>query len=339
MKAAVFYGKNDLRVEERAMPKIGKEDVLVCVHACGICGTDVHIFCGDEGAAPTPANTVLGHEFAGEVVDIGSDVKSVAIGDKVCIDPNQLCGSCEFCRRGIGHFCDSITGIGTTVDGGFAEYCAVPASQVYKVSKSLTYEQAAMTEPVSCCLHGIDLCNIKCGDTVMVIGCGMIGLIMLQLAKLSGAGKIIAVEPIEEKRAQALKSGADFALDPNDRDIKEIVRELGSEQIDVVIECVGRTETIEQAISYAGKYSTVMMFGLTKPDAEISVKPFELFKKEITLKASYINPYTFPAAIKLIESGKLDVSSMIFKTEALTELPNILADAKKRSLGKYIITM
>ena len=111
------------------------------------------------------------------------------------------------------------------------------------------------------------------------------------------------------------------------------------EQADVVIECVGRPETIEQAIALAGKYSTVMMFGLTKPDAEISVKPFEIFKKEITLKSSYINPYTFPAAIKLIESGKLDVSSMIYKTEPLEELPSILADGKRRGAGKYIITM
>ena len=223
MKAAVFYGKNDLRVEERDVPEIGRNDVLVRVHACGICGTDVHIFCGDEGAAPTPENTVLGHEFAGEVVKVGTDVKSAALGDKVCVDPNKLCGSCEFCRRGIGHFCTDITGIGTTVDGGFAEYCAVPASQVYKVADSLSFEQAAMTEPVSCCLHGIELCNIKCGDTVMVIGCGMIGLIMLQLARLSGAANIIAIEPIKEKREQALKLGADTALDPKADNIPEIL--------------------------------------------------------------------------------------------------------------------
>ena len=339
MKAAVFYGKNDLRVEERDVPEIGRNDVLVRVHACGICGTDVHIFCGDEGAAPTPENTVLGHEFAGEVVNVGAGVKSAALGDKVCVDPNKLCGSCEFCRRGIGHFCTDITGIGTTVDGGFAEYCAVPASQVYKVTESLSFEQAAMTEPVSCCLHGIELCNIKCGATVTVIGCGMIGLIMLQLARLSGAANIIAIEPIKEKREQALKLGADTALDPKADNITDALKKQGLEQVDVVIECVGRPETIEQAIALAGKYSTVMMFGLTKPDAEISVKPFEIFKKEITLKSSYINPYTFPAAIKLIESGKLDVSSMIYKTEPLEELPSILADGKRRGAGKYIITM
>lgn len=339
MKAAVFYGKNDLRVEERAIPEIKADEVLVRVHACGICGTDAHIFCGDEGAAPTPPNTVLGHEFAGEAVKVGEAVENIKAGDKVCVDPNKLCGKCEFCRKGIGHFCTDMIGIGTTVDGGFSEYCAVPASQVYKVSDSLSYESAAMSEPVSCCLHGIELCNIKCGDTVAVIGCGMIGLLMLQLARISGAGTIIAIEPIAEKRDRAKALGADVLIDPVKEDVKAALAEKNIEQIDTVIECVGKTATIEQAIDIAGKYSTVMMFGLTAPAAEITVKPFEIFKKEITLRSSFINPYTFSAAVKLIESGKIDVSSMVYKTEPLKELPNILADGKRRAVGKYIITL
>lgn len=339
MKAAVFYGKNDLRVEERAIPEIKADEVLVRVHACGICGTDAHIFCGDEGAAPTPPNTVLGHEFAGEAVKVGEAVENIKAGDKVCVDPNKLCGKCEFCRKGIGHFCTDMIGIGTTVDGGFSEYCAVPASQVYKVSDTLSYESAAMSEPVSCCLHGIELCDIKCGDTVAVIGCGMIGLLMLQLARISGAGTVIAIEPIAEKRDRAKALGADVLIDPVKEDVKAALAEKNIEQIDTVIECVGKTDTIEQAIDIAGKYSTVMMFGLTAPAAEITVKPFEIFKKEITLRSSFINPYTFSAAVKLIESGKIDVSSMVYKTEPLKELPNILADGKRRAAGKYIITL
>lgn len=335
MKAAVFYKKNDLRVEERAIPEIGNDELLIRVRACGICGTDAHIFCGDEGAAPTPAGTVLGHEFAGEVVKVGADAVGFEIGDHICVDPNKLCGKCEFCRRGIGHFCESITGIGTTVDGGFAEYCAVPVSQAYKVPKTLPFEAAAMTEPVSCCLHGIELCGIKPGSRVAVIGCGMIGLLMIQLAKLSGASFIAAIEPIESKRTKALELGADCAVAPSD----DTAAKPGTDNIDCVIECVGRPETIEAAINLAGRYSTVMMFGLTKPDATVSVKPFEIFKKEITLRSSYINPYTFPAAVSLIESGRLDVTSMIYEKAPLSELPDILADPRRRSAGKYVITM
>ena len=195
MKAAVFYAKNDIRIEQLPMPEVKENDVLIKVYACGICGTDVHIFHGDEGAAPTPPQTVLGHEFAGEVVQVGKNVKRVRVGDKVCVDPNQLCNTCYYCQSGIGHFCEDMVGIGTTVNGGFAEYCAVPETQAYKFPTELSYEKAAMTEPVACCLHGIDMCDIACGDTVAVIGGGMIGLIMLQLAKLKGAAKLILIEP------------------------------------------------------------------------------------------------------------------------------------------------
>ena len=338
MKAAVFYGKNDLRIEDIEMPKIISDDtVIVKVRACGICGTDVHIFEGDEGAAPTPRGTVLGHEFAGEVVGIGSGVTSVKIGDRVAIDPNELCGRCDYCRNGIGHFCQSMTGYGTTKNGGFAEYCAVPESQVYKFSDKIDFSLAAMAEPVACCLHGIDMCDISAADTVAIIGGGMIGLIMLSLAKLRGASKLVMIEPIAKKRSKALELGADVAIDPFDGDIKENLRKNGCGRISTVIECVGKVESMKTAIDIAGKKSTVMLFGLTAPSDTMEIRPFELFKKEITLKASFINPYTQSRALALIENGRIDIDSMIYDRIRLDGLTNILSDAKKRALGKYIV--
>lgn len=338
MKAAVFYGKNDLRVEEVEMPKISSpDDVLIKVHSCGICGTDMHIFDGDEGAAKTPSGTVLGHEFSGEIIAVGDNVKSVAVGDMVCVDPNQLCNNCDYCRNGIGHFCEDMVGIGTTVNGGFAEYCVVPLSQVHKFDDSISYSQAAMTEPVACCLHGIDMCDIEPGATVAIIGGGMIGLLMLQLAKLKGAAKLIMIEPIAEKRAIAEKLGADITIDPFNQDVFEALSQNNISRINTVIECVGRPGTMKQAIDIAGKKSTVMMFGLTKPDDTIEIKPFEFFKKEITLKASFINPYTQQRALSLINSGKIDVASMIYKEIPVTELPELLSDKKNRAAGKYIV--
>ncbi len=331
MLSAVFYGKGNMRTEQREIPEAGDDDVLIRVHACGICGTDLHIMNGDEGAAKTPAGTVLGHEFAGEVVDIGRHVTGINIGDRVSVDPNRLCGKCDFCRRGAGHFCTSMVGIGTTADGGFSEYAAVPSSQVYKVSDDIPYETAAMCEPLSCCLHGIELCSIQCGSTVAVIGCGMIGLLMIQLVRQRGAAKIIATDIIEEKRKAALRLGADIALEPS------FMHDLG--QIDTVIECAGKSSTIEQAIAIAGVNSVVMMFGLTSPDAMISVKPFEIFKKEINLRSSYINPYTFGKAVKLIESGRVDVSSFVYAKKSLHELPGLFADKSTLALGKHIIVM
>ena len=337
MKAGVFFKANDVRVVdiEKPTPKAG--EVLVKVMACGICGTDVHIFCGDGGCFPTPSGTVLGHEFAGLVEAVGEGVVDVKPGDKVAVDPNQLCGECYYCKSGIGHFCEKMTGIGTGVNGGFAEYCCVPQSQVYKFSDKITYEMAAMAEPVACCVHGIDMCNISCGDTVMVIGGGMIGMIMLQLAKLRGAGKLIMMEIVPEKREIAKRLGADVTIDPINQDPKAVLRENGIDRVSTVIECVGKTSTIEQAIDLAGNYSTVMMFGLTAPEEAISVKPFEIFKKEIVLKASFINPYTQKRALELIDNSKIDVSSIVYAYEPLEKLPEILGDAKLRSKGKFII--
>ena len=338
MKSAVFYGKHDLRVEDHKMPDVGPEDVLIQVKACGVCGTDVHIFEGDKGAAEVTPPTVLGHEFSGVIAEVGCDVKNFKKGDRVCIDPNYTCGKCDFCRNGIAHFCTDMTGYGTTVDGGFAEYCSVRENQVYKLGEHTTFEQGAMTEPVACCLHGIDMCEIKPGSSVVIIGGGMIGLLMLQLARLEGAARVALLEPVESKREVAKKLGADVVIDPLHEDVKKVLEENHMGWISTVIECVGRTSTIEQAIDLAGNKAVVMMFGLTKPDDTISVKPFEIFRKELTLRASYINPYTQKRALELIDSGRLDVSSMVCDVCGLDELAGILGDPAKRAKGKYIIS-
>ena len=338
MKSAVFYGKHDMRVEESPMPKVGAEDVLIQVKACGICGTDVHIYEGDKGAAEVTPPTILGHEFSGVVAEVGSAVTNVKVGDRVCIDPNCYCGKCDFCRNGIAHYCIDMIGYGTTVNGGFAEYCSVNQRQVYKLGDHTTFEQGAMTEPVACCLHGMDMCNIHPGSSVVIIGGGMIGLLMLQLARLAGAARTALLEPVASKREVAKKLGADVCIDPIHEDVKAALAAAGMTWVNTVIECVGRTSTIEQAIDIVGNKGTVMMFGLTKPDDTISLKPFEVFKKEIELKASYINPYTQKRALELIDSGRLDVSSMVYAVESLDNLADILAKPELRANGKYIIS-
>ena len=313
MKSAVFYGKHDLRVEESAKPAVGRRDVLINVKACGVCGTDVHIYEGDKGAADVTPPTILGHEFAGVVEAVGSDVTDFKPGDRVCIDPNHPCGCCEPCRDGINHYCEHMTGYGTTVNGGFAEYCSVDMQQVYKLGDHTSFEQGAMTEPVACCL------------------------LMMQLAKNAGATKVVLLEPVEGKREVALKLGADLTIDSIHEDVPARLKQEGVGNVDVVIECVGKPVTIEQAIQIAGHKATVMMFGLTKPDETITVKPFEVFQKELVLTSSYINPYTQRRALELIDSGRLDVSSMVAKVASLDELGAILSDPALRAMGKYII--
>lgn len=337
MRSAVFYGKHDLRVEEHEMPVVGPHDVLIQVKACGVCGTDVHIYEGDKGAAEVTPPTILGHEFSGVIREVGSQVKNYKAGDRVCIDPNCYCGACDPCRNGVAHYCENMIGYGTTVDGGFAEYCAVDERQVYLLGEHTTFEQGAMAEPVACCLHGIDMCEIQPGHQVVVIGGGMIGLLMLQLAKLAGAAKVALLEPVENKREVGRKLGADVCIDPLKEDVKGRLAECGMNWVNVVIECVGRPSTIEQAIDIAGNKAVVMMFGLTKPDEEIAVKPFQIFQKELVLKASYINPYTQRRALDLINSGRLDVSSMVYAVCGLAELEDVLGRPEVRAKGKYVI--
>lgn len=338
MKAAVFYGRHEIRVEDVPVPEVGPEDVLIRVEACGVCGTDVHIYEGDKGAAECAPPTVLGHEFSGTVEKAGRSVAGFAPGDRVCVDPNRTCGKCDSCRAGLPHFCTDMVGTGTTANGGFAQYCSVHQKQVYRLADRVPFAEGAMAEPLSCCLHGIDLCEIVPGDSVVVIGGGLIGLLMVQLARLCGAGRVVLSEPVERKRELGRRLGADLCVDPLREDLGEALSRNGIGRAAAVIECVGSPKTIEQAIAAAGKRSVVMLFGLTKPEQEIRVRPFDLFQKEIVLKASYINPCTMPRAVELINTGRVDVRSMAQPVAPLERLDSFLSDPKLRENGKPILS-
>jgi L-iditol 2-dehydrogenase len=311
MKAAVFYGKHDIRVETAEPKKPTDKEVMIQIKAAGVCGTDMHIFEGAQGATECNPPVILGHEFSGVVCEIGKDVTRVKVGDHVTVDPSIVCESCYACRTGNPHFCDHYIATGVNLDGGFAEYCTVLEKQVFRLADSVPFEEGAMCEPVGCCLHGIDLSGIKTGDTVMVIGGGTIGQIMLQLARLTGAATTVLLEPVEEKRRMGLKLGADIAIDPLTENVAEKIVQSGISRINVTIECVGSSRTMMDAIHYVGQGGTAMLFGLTAPDCEIPFRPFEAFKKEITIKASYVNPYTHGRAASLLNTGKLKLGTLI----------------------------
>lgn len=336
MRAAVFHGKNDIRVEEVKQPVPGPGEVVIKVKACGVCGTDMHIYEGAEGAATCNPPTILGHEFSGVVSETGPDVTDLKVGDRVCIDPNDTCGRCYYCKIGKAHFCENMVGIGTTTDGGFAEYCVVREKQAYRFGSHLSFEEAAMAEPVACCLHGMDLTQVKPGQTVMIIGGGTIGLIMLQLAKLSGASTLIVLEPVASKRELAKKLGADVAVDPLSQDVKEVLNSYSIKSVDATIECVGLKSTMEDAIRYVSKGGTAMLFGLTNPSCEIPLKPFDVFRREITIKSSFINPYTQARAVSLIESGKINVNELITDRLNLKDITKVFGQDFKTS-GKIVI--
>ncbi len=337
MLAAVFMGKNRIEVQDVPVREPGPDEIMIRVAACGVCGTDLHIYHGDKGAADCQPGTILGHEFSGTVAKVGSNVQTFKIGARVSVDPNDTCGSCYYCRNGKAHFCEKMIGIGTTTHGGFAEYCTFHARQAYKIPDSLPLELAAMAEPVSCCLHGADLCHIRPGDTVLVIGAGTIGLMMLQLARQSGAARVIVVEPMVEKHASAYALGAALCINPREADPAAVLAEQGFPPVDVSIECVGLGATCQDAIRLCGKGGTVMLFGLTPPDCEIPLQPFDLFRRELHLTASFINPYTLQRSLNLIESGTIEIEPLLGPRVPLRDIAEVFSDPAYRKSGKVLI--
>lgn len=323
MKAAAYLGKERIETQELEIPEVKDDEVLVKVMASGICGTDVHIFYGQPGATQPNVPVVLGHEFAGEVVRCGSKTSRLRVGDKVTIDPNMYCGNCDYCLNGKKQFCPSMSAIGVNQNGGFEEYCAVPEKQAILLAPDVDYEEAAMAEPVACCLHGVDNIGITQGDTVCVIGGGAIGQIMAQLARISGASKVIVSEPVEMRRELAISLGADGAIDPLAGDPKEQIKAIiGKDYTDVVIECVGKPVAVSQAIYVAGRGSRVLLFSLPYPTDTYELPLIDVFQKELTIKGSFVNPDTQYRAAELISGKRLNLKPLIthrYRVEQLEE--------------------
>ena len=310
MKASYFVGKGSFEVRQAPELHPGAGEVVVRNKFCGVCGTDVHIFHGEPGSADVNPPVVLGHEYSGEIVEVGEGVTDLQVGDHVTVDPNIYCGNCEHCRNGKKQLCESMEAIGVTRDGGFA---AVP------------YEAAAMAEPLACCLHGIDLAGIKPGQKVCVIGGGAIGLIMVQLAKLSGASTLVLSEPNELRRQVGLGLGADAAIDPTAADAQSAYEAALGDGADVVIECVGNNPAVKSAFQLAAKGATIVLFSVPKVEATFDLPLFDVYKKELTIRGSFVNPYTHERAVRLINSGKLDFTSIITHRFNLDQLPEAIA--------------
>ena len=315
MRGSFFVGadKNPkFEVREMSFGPLGPRDVLVNNKACGICGTDVHIYHGEKGSADVTPPVVLGHEFAGVVVEVGSEVTGVKPGDHVALDPNMYCNQCMPCRMGKKQECEHLFALGVNVNGGFAEYSVCPETQCFKVRDDISFDEAAMAEPLACVVHGIDQAQIQPGQTVLVIGGGTIGLMMVQMARLCGASTVILSEPVEMRRKIGMEVGADAAIDPIHEDVPGRIKEIcGRDGADVVIECVGRPFAVEQAFAAAGFAGTILLFSVPGVDATVPLPLFDVYKKELRIVGSMINPDTHQRAVNLINSGRLELKKLI----------------------------
>jgi len=322
MRAAVFPSPGLCEIVEREPPSPAEGEIIVQVHACGLCGTDLHIY---QGEFPARFPLVAGHEFAGLVEETGPGVVHLRAGDRVTVDPNISCGACPPCQKGYPHLCRDLSAIGVTLDGGFATHCAVPARQAYKLPKDMPFAIAAMSEPVACCVHGIEQAHLRPGDTVVIIGAGMVGLVMLQLALLRGASVAVVSEPSAPKRQIAQALGATVVVDPHAADLAEAVTQaIGDSGADVVIECVGSESTAQQAVSLASEAGRVLFFGVSPEAARVSVSPYQVYRKELTITGSFTNPFTQGRALSLLNSGRLKVEELITHRLPLDQLPKAL---------------
>jgi len=322
MRAAVFYGVGDIRVRSDVKePEILKDEVLINVKAAGICGTDLHIYRG-EWEVPTPI--ILGHEFSGVVADVEGEIEGLGLGDHVVAEPNITCGRCWYCRMSErNYFCENLKATGVTVDGAFADYVKVPVRNVYKIPDELPFDEAALIEPLACCIRGIDRAGIRVGDRVAIVGAGPIGLILLQLARSAGASMVIQTDLRDERLEMAESLGADYTININREDPVEAVKELtGGYGVDVAIEAVGKPEAITQAMRLLRRGGRLNIFGVSPQDAVWSVKPFELYEMEMTITTSYRSPFTFQRAVEMASSGKLRLGKLIthrFRLEEIVE--------------------
>jgi L-iditol 2-dehydrogenase len=311
MRAATLADARTVEIEDRRRPEPGPDELLVEINACGVCTTDLHMY---RGALAVEYPMIPGHESAGKIVEVGENVTDFGDGDRVAINPSIPCYECRACKSGRENLCHDLTSVGGAakhiVDGAFAEYVRVPVGNVEDIG-NLDYRTAAFAEPLGCVINGIDQVDLTSGETVVVVGAGFIGLLLVQTLRASGAGTIVVSEPVAERRTLALDVGADHVVDPTDEDPTTVVPELVGD-VDVAIEAVGFPETIEQAHTLTGPGGRTLVFGVPAEDATVELSPFDLFFEEREVVGSYsLTPNTFARAVTLLQNGRIDVDTLV----------------------------
>ena len=318
MHAAVWYGREDLRIMDIPEPSAAKDQVKIKVQWCGICGSDVHEY--REGPLiiakkPHPLTgksvpIVLGHEFSGDVVAVGEGVKRIRVGDRVTINCLIYCGTCVYCRDGEYNMCQRLATVGLTWDGAFAEYVVVPEFTVLKLPDTVTYEIGSFAEPLAVAVRAVKRSRLKVGDTGVVIGAGPIGLLVLQAAKAAGAGQVFAIEPLKKRRDLAKQLGANEVFDPTQGDVgKEIADRTDGLRANVAYECVGNQSAFDTAIRVTGRRAVIVMVGLALKPLEVPFIRLWGHEKEISTCTGYVDEY--PAALAFLADRRIRVEPMI----------------------------
>jgi 2-desacetyl-2-hydroxyethyl bacteriochlorophyllide A dehydrogenase len=325
VKAALITGPG--QVEVTTVPDVspGPREVVVAVAACGICGTDLHILEGEF--APT-LPVVPGHEFAGEVVAVGSEVRELAVGTRVAVDPSLPCNECHYCRRGRGNLCERWAAIGVTVAGGAAEFALAPVANCFVLPAGVETADAALIEPLSCAVHAFDVLQPQLGDAYLIYGAGTMGLIMMELAKRAGAASVSMVDLNPGRLETARQLGCTSAVTGAD----ELERPRGWE---VVIDCTGAVAAIEDGLGRVAPGGTFQQFGVTGEKAVARYSPYRVYNQEIRIVGTMSVLHSFERAGELFAEGVVRPDIMISDRYPLAEYPAALAQVKA-GLGRKV---
>jgi L-iditol 2-dehydrogenase len=316
MDALVVHRPKEVSVAAWEDPVPGTGDAVVAVASCGVCGTDRHIA---DGTYPATYPNVLGHEMSGTVIAVGAGVDHVREGDRVVVDPNIPDRECAACRRGDVHLCENLKAIGVTLPGGMAPKVLAPEAQLYRIPEGLSLADAAFAEPLSCIVHGLERVKVQSGGTVAILGAGSIGLLAAQAVREIGASSVVIAEPSPVRRELAEVLGADEVYTP-----EMMEHDSHSEEYDLVLECSGNPDAVPTAIRLARRGADILLFGVAPRGARVAVEPYELYRKELRLVASNINPFAMEKAVALLAAGTVKVAGIVSHTVSLEGLPKLL---------------
>lgn len=344
MKKAIYQDIKAMEVVETGIPQIGPREALLRVKYCTICGTDIRIYNYGHAKIAPADHRVLGHEFVGEIVEVGSHVHHLEPGMRVAVAPNFGCGQCEMCLQGWKHFCSEHTAFGINLDGGFQEYLrivapAIEQGNVFQIPGHVSWLEAVLAEPFSCVYNCYEALEIRTGDTVVVMGAGPIGLLHVQLAKLSGAKEVILSEISEERLQEGTAYGADVLVNPAKDDLNSIIRDRNSGKgADVVITACSVPQVQQQALEIAGIHGRINFFGgLPKGKDVVQLSTNLIHYKELkvtgTTSSSNIQ---FKRALELIASGKISVQKLVGKIYPLDDIAaafSLINTGKKIAIG------
>lgn len=321
MKALLLSEYSKLEVTDLPRPEASPGEVLVQVAACGICGSDVHGYDGSSGRRIPPL--VMGHEAAGVIAAVGEGVSRFVVGDRVTFDSTVYCGECDFCKTGDINLCDNRQVVGVSTPefrraGAFAEFVTVPERIVYRLPEEMSFADAAMLEAVAVAVHAVAVTELKGGETALVIGAGMIGLLTLQAAKAAGCLRVLVADVDRTRLKLATEAGADEVILASGADLVRDVHALtGGRGVDVVLEAVGRDETVTAAVDAVRKGGTVTLIGNITPTVTLPLQ--KVVSRQIRLQGSCASSGEYPEAIELVSSGKIRVTPLITAVAPLSD--------------------